>query len=376
MARVSHQYRLHRASGRAFVVLAGKRIYLGKFGSEESRDRYRLALAEFKSTGRAPSPFISRRHARAYRQRNVSPVRRAHRRVLSPSRWSTHWRGPEYQDRSSDRQREVRANGSASVLGRAPGRLSRRNGPPGMVPKELQRQHAPDPPSLQMGGAKAVDSCQRRWRVINSRSTQAVPYARPRNRAGPSRPDRACREVPSLPHESRGGDGPPSTTYRHAAGRSGSNEGVPYRHVGRRLGLLATATQNVLARFQAFHLSRPAIARGSPAVPESKCGSVFVQSARGAERVRHEGFTASARRSEADAKAGRFRTSSTVSVVIARQSSLPANGPASALVAEPTEAYPRDRGSSAVRPRGRQRRPRACSMRLTQVYAEANTNGR
>jgi integrase len=56
MARVSHQYRLHRASGRAFVVLAGKRVYLGKFGSEESRDKYRLALAEFKSTGRAPSP--------------------------------------------------------------------------------------------------------------------------------------------------------------------------------------------------------------------------------------------------------------------------------------------------------------------------------
>jgi hypothetical protein len=54
MARVSHQYRLHRASGRAFVVLEGKRVYLGKFGTEESKQRYRIVLAEWKTTGRIP----------------------------------------------------------------------------------------------------------------------------------------------------------------------------------------------------------------------------------------------------------------------------------------------------------------------------------
>lgn len=40
------KYRLHKGSGQAFVALYGKRVYLGKHGSEESHEKYRMAVAE------------------------------------------------------------------------------------------------------------------------------------------------------------------------------------------------------------------------------------------------------------------------------------------------------------------------------------------
>jgi integrase len=51
MPRIGQQYRLHKASGQAFVSLGGKRVYLGRFGTEESKQRYRLLLADWKTTG-------------------------------------------------------------------------------------------------------------------------------------------------------------------------------------------------------------------------------------------------------------------------------------------------------------------------------------
>ncbi len=35
------KYRLHKGSGQALVQINGKRIYLGKFGTEESKEEYR-----------------------------------------------------------------------------------------------------------------------------------------------------------------------------------------------------------------------------------------------------------------------------------------------------------------------------------------------
>jgi integrase len=40
-------YRLHKPSGRAVVTIAGKTIYLGKFGTPESREEYDRVLAEW-----------------------------------------------------------------------------------------------------------------------------------------------------------------------------------------------------------------------------------------------------------------------------------------------------------------------------------------
>lgn len=40
-------YRLHKASGRAVVTLRGRNIYLGKYGSPESRAAYDRAMREF-----------------------------------------------------------------------------------------------------------------------------------------------------------------------------------------------------------------------------------------------------------------------------------------------------------------------------------------
>ena len=37
------KYRLHKTSGQALVQIRGKRIYLGKHGTPESRERYRAS---------------------------------------------------------------------------------------------------------------------------------------------------------------------------------------------------------------------------------------------------------------------------------------------------------------------------------------------
>lgn len=46
----------HKASGRAFVRLDGKRIYLGKYNTQESRDAYDRAIGEWISQGRQLPP--------------------------------------------------------------------------------------------------------------------------------------------------------------------------------------------------------------------------------------------------------------------------------------------------------------------------------
>ena len=38
-------YRLHKASGQARTIINGRHIYLGKYGSPESRQRYALLFA-------------------------------------------------------------------------------------------------------------------------------------------------------------------------------------------------------------------------------------------------------------------------------------------------------------------------------------------
>ncbi len=48
------KYRKHNASGQAIVTLAGQDKYLGKYGSQRSRDLYDRLIAEFLLRGRAP----------------------------------------------------------------------------------------------------------------------------------------------------------------------------------------------------------------------------------------------------------------------------------------------------------------------------------
>jgi integrase len=51
MGRQIPKYRLHKGSGQALVELNGRRIYLGRFGTESSKERYRRALAEWLEKG-------------------------------------------------------------------------------------------------------------------------------------------------------------------------------------------------------------------------------------------------------------------------------------------------------------------------------------
>lgn len=51
--RVS-KYRLHKATGQALVEIRGHRIYLGKYDSPSSHERYRQIIAEFMSAKPTP----------------------------------------------------------------------------------------------------------------------------------------------------------------------------------------------------------------------------------------------------------------------------------------------------------------------------------
>lgn len=50
------KYRLHKPSGRAYVEIEGKAIYLGKHGSAESRERYARTIAEWEQRGGIRDP--------------------------------------------------------------------------------------------------------------------------------------------------------------------------------------------------------------------------------------------------------------------------------------------------------------------------------
>ena len=49
-------YRLHKATGQAFVELSGRRFYLGKHGSKASREEYERRIAEYLGNGRQIAP--------------------------------------------------------------------------------------------------------------------------------------------------------------------------------------------------------------------------------------------------------------------------------------------------------------------------------
>ena len=53
------KYRRHKASGQALVEIRGKRIYLGKFGSPQSKEKYRQIIAEFMSPSQEPCRHTS-----------------------------------------------------------------------------------------------------------------------------------------------------------------------------------------------------------------------------------------------------------------------------------------------------------------------------
>ena len=52
-------YRLHKASGQARTIVNGRHIYLGKFGSTESRQQYARILAEAALPAGVPAPQVA-----------------------------------------------------------------------------------------------------------------------------------------------------------------------------------------------------------------------------------------------------------------------------------------------------------------------------
>jgi len=48
-------YRLHKPSGQARVIINGEHIYLGQYGSAESREKYARLIAEMPANGDSAS---------------------------------------------------------------------------------------------------------------------------------------------------------------------------------------------------------------------------------------------------------------------------------------------------------------------------------
>ena len=55
-ARKIPSYRLHKPTGQSVVRLDGRDFYLGKYGSEESRESYHRKIAEWLAHGRVAPP--------------------------------------------------------------------------------------------------------------------------------------------------------------------------------------------------------------------------------------------------------------------------------------------------------------------------------
>ena len=49
--RTPSYYRLHKPSGQARVIINGEHVYLGKFDSPESREKYHRLVAEWLASG-------------------------------------------------------------------------------------------------------------------------------------------------------------------------------------------------------------------------------------------------------------------------------------------------------------------------------------
>jgi hypothetical protein len=52
-------YRLHKASGQARTIVNGRHVYLGKFGSPESRQQYARILAEAALPASVPTAQVA-----------------------------------------------------------------------------------------------------------------------------------------------------------------------------------------------------------------------------------------------------------------------------------------------------------------------------
>ena len=56
LSRKLPSYRHHKSDGRAVVTLNGRDVYLGRFGTPESRAEYDRLIAQWLASGRPPPP--------------------------------------------------------------------------------------------------------------------------------------------------------------------------------------------------------------------------------------------------------------------------------------------------------------------------------
>jgi integrase len=140
-------YRLHKPSGQARVIIKGEHVYLGKYGSTESREKYARLIAELAATG-VPSTLPSEiaaspapssinelilafwRHAQNHYVRHGRPTRELEgiREALRPLR-ALYGSTPAYQFGPKKlkvvRQQMVESGLSRGVINTRVGRIKR-----------------------------------------------------------------------------------------------------------------------------------------------------------------------------------------------------------------------------------------------------------
>jgi integrase len=80
------KYRLHKGSGQALVQINGQRIYLGKFGTDESHEKYRRVIAEWLVTSEPPAKESSTSSGTAVNELALAFLRHAELRYVKHGR--------------------------------------------------------------------------------------------------------------------------------------------------------------------------------------------------------------------------------------------------------------------------------------------------
>ena len=126
-----HKYRRHKATGRAFVELGGRRIYLGAYGSPESRQLYDQTLAEWTLAGRPVAASGSADPVSQVGQDGITVVELVDRYM---DHVETYYRKPDGTP-TQEQDNIARALGPLTDLyGLSPGGILRSPGPSGGTP--------------------------------------------------------------------------------------------------------------------------------------------------------------------------------------------------------------------------------------------------
>ena len=145
------KYRLHKGSGQALVQINGERIYLGKYGSEESKEKYKRLVAEYLSSGQNRNPqrcmvCLPRQSSQRFDPGLLAACQAALRQERP-----AHQRNPQLQDGPSPCSATLRPGTGHQLRPAGPGRLPPEADRSRNLPEADQPARRPYPLHVQVG---------------------------------------------------------------------------------------------------------------------------------------------------------------------------------------------------------------------------------